>query len=229
VPGDAKLEASSEYDTEAASTLQAGVRIDESKGGENVTQLVATGAIDRRPKRADARRNYDKLIESARAAFTENGAEASLEDIARRAGVGIGTLYRHFPTRQDLIEATYLEEVEALCASAAEFAGLDAWAALSGWLMRYADYAETKKALSAELLATMGSQSSVLGMCHTAIFSAGEPLLEAAQASGAVRGDVDFGDVARMIGGIVMVRVADPGQIQHLLSIALDGLRYQKT
>src|ERR1700710_2314888 len=135
VPDGAKVEGSSEYNTEADSPLQTDYR----KGGEDVTQLTAIGAIDRRPKRADARRNYDKLIESARAAFTENGAEASLEDIARRAGVGIGTLYRHSPTRQDLIEATYLEEVEALCASAAEFAGLDAWAALSGWLMRYAD------------------------------------------------------------------------------------------
>jgi hypothetical protein len=94
--------------------------------------------------------------------------------------------------------------------------------------MRYADYAETKKALAAELLATIGSQSSVLGMCHTAIFSAGEPLLEAAQASGVVRPDVDFGDVARMVAGIVMVRVDDPRQVRHMLSIALDGLRYRK-
>jgi AcrR family transcriptional regulator len=216
------VEASSEYNTEGASTLQT----DDRKGGETVTQLTATGAVDRRPKRADARRNYDKLIEAARAAFTENGTEASLEDIARRAGVGIGTLYRHFPTRQDLLEATYLEEVEALCASVDEYAGLEPWEALSGWLLRFAEYALTKKALSTELLATMGSDSSVFGMCHTAIFAAGVPLLERAQRSGDVRTDVDFSDTTRLISGIASVRV-DPEQVRHLLTIALDGLRYR--
>ena len=75
-----------------------------------------------RPKRADARRNYDKLIAAAREAFTEHDSTASLEDIARRAGVGIGTLYRHFPTRQDLLEAVYVEEVEAICRSADDLA-----------------------------------------------------------------------------------------------------------
>ena len=99
--------------------------------------MTTAEALDRRPKRADARRNYDSLIEAARAAFTENGAEASLEDIARRAGVGIGTLYRHFPTRQALLEATYLEEVEALCASAAELSDLEPWDALVAWLNRF--------------------------------------------------------------------------------------------
>ena len=88
--------------------------------------MTTTGALERRPKRADARRNYDKLIEAARGEFTENGPDASLENIARRAGVGIGTLYRHFPSRQDLLEATYLEEVEALCDSADDFADLPA-------------------------------------------------------------------------------------------------------
>lgn len=192
-----------------------------------MTQLAATGAVDRRPKRADARRNYDKLIEAARATFTEFGTEASLEEIARRAEVGIGTLYRHFPTRQDLLEATYVEEVEALCHSAEEYADQEPWTALSGWLLRFADYALTKKALSAELLATMGTPSPVLGLCHTAIYSAGEPLLQRAQAAGVVRPDVTFNDTARMIGGIAMMRQTDPQQVRHLISIALDGLRYR--
>jgi AcrR family transcriptional regulator len=200
--------------------------MDDRKGAEIVTQLTATGAADRRPKRADARRNYDKLIEAARSAFTEKGAGASLEDIARRAEVGIGTLYRHFPTRQELLEATYLEEVEALCASAEEYADLEPWDALYGWLLRFADYALTKKALSAELLATMGSDSSVFGMCHTAIFAAGTPLLERAQQAGLVRPDVDFSDTTRLISGIAGVR-GDDVQIRRLLTIALDGLRYR--
>jgi AcrR family transcriptional regulator len=189
--------------------------------------MTTTGALDRRPKRADARRNYDALIEAARAAFTEKGAEASLEDIARRAGVGIGTLYRHFPTRQALLEATYLEEVEALCASAAELSELEPWDALVSWLNRFARYASTKKALAAELLATIGMESDFFAACHTSIFAAGEPLLERAQAAGAVRPDVTFNDAVRLVSGILMVRVAEPEEINRLMSFALDGLRYR--
>src|SRR3954462_7436877 len=84
-------------------------------------------ALTRRPKRADARRNYDKLIAAGREAFTEKGSAASLEDVARRAGVGIGTLYRHFPTRQDLVEAVYLEEVEGVCRAADELQAAPPW------------------------------------------------------------------------------------------------------
>ncbi|MCW2598889.1 MAG: TetR family transcriptional regulator [Frankiales bacterium] len=189
--------------------------------------MTTMGALERRPKRADARRNYDKLIEAARAAFTENGAEASLEDIARRAEVGIGTLYRHFPTRQDLLEATYVEEVEALCASADALTELDPWDALVGWLQRFAEYASTKKALSAELLATLGMESEIFATCHNVIFAAGEPLLKRAQASGAVRPDVTFSDAVRLVSGISMVRFAEPEQIKHVLAVAMDGLRYR--
>src|SRR2546423_12234411 len=90
-------------------------------------------ALTRRPKRADARRNYDKLIGAAREAFTERDRSASLEDIARRADVGIGTLYRHFPARADLIEAVYVEEVEALCASVDDLGDAPPWEGLVGW------------------------------------------------------------------------------------------------
>jgi AcrR family transcriptional regulator len=189
--------------------------------------MTTAGALGRRPKRADARRNYDKLIDSARAAFTENGVEASLEDIARRADVGIGTLYRHFPTRQVLLEATYLEEVEALCASVAGFSDREPWDALVGWLNRFASYASTKKALAGELLATIGMESDLFKMCHAAIFNAGEPLLERAQATGAVRSDVTFNDVVRLVSGVSMVKFAEPEQVNRLLAVALDGLRYR--
>jgi AcrR family transcriptional regulator len=188
---------------------------------------ITAGALDRRPKRADARRNYDKLIEAARAAFTENGAEASLEDIARRADVGIGTLYRHFPTRQALLEATYLEEVEALCASAEELSGLEPWDALAGWLRRFAEYASTKKALSAELLATIGMQSELFTQCHTAIFAAGGPLLERAQAAGVVRPDVTAHEALRLVSGVLMIRSPQPDEINRLLDLVMDGLRYR--
>src|SRR3954449_3050134 len=97
-------------------------------------------ALTRRPKRADARRNYDKLIAAGREAFTEADRSASLEDIARRAGVGIGTLYRHFPTRADLIEAVYVEEVEGLARSAENRANESPWNALADWLHGFVGY-----------------------------------------------------------------------------------------
>jgi AcrR family transcriptional regulator len=182
--------------------------------------------IAQRPKRADARRNYDKLIGAAREAFTEDGSAASLEDIARRAQVGIGTLYRHFPTRQALLEAVYLEEVETICQSADGLSELDPWDALTTWLRRFVGYAATKRALAEELLAVTGADSEVLASCRTAISAAGGPLLERAQRAGVARPDTTFLDVGRMVGGIAVIRGADPGQIERILELALDGLRY---
>src|SRR3954463_4042274 len=109
-----------------------------------------------RPKRADARRNYETVLAAARDAFAEGGESTALEEIARRAGVGIGTLYRHFPNRQALLEAVYVDEVEEVCRSAAELDGADPWEALSGWFERFIGYLATKRALAAELLDYMG-------------------------------------------------------------------------
>src|SRR3954452_13056733 len=109
--------------------------------------------LSNRPKRADALRNYERLVAAAREAFTEADRSASLEDIARRAGVGIGTLYRHFPTRADLVQAIYVDEVEALSRSAAELAALEPWEALTSWLGRFVGYVATKHALADELFA----------------------------------------------------------------------------
>src|SRR3954454_23845757 len=100
------------------------------------TTQPATG-LARRPKRADARRNYEKLLAAAAEAFTERGTDASLEDIARRAGVGIGTLYRPFPTRQALLEAVYIDEVEEISAKAGELGHLEPWEALVTWLRQF--------------------------------------------------------------------------------------------
>src|ERR1700728_4348972 len=101
-----------------------------------MTNPAGTAEPLARPQRADARRNYDKVIAAARSAFTESGAETSLEGIARRAGVGIGTLYRHFPNRQALLEAVYVDELEDLCRSAADFADLAPWEAFVAWMRR---------------------------------------------------------------------------------------------
>ncbi len=187
---------------------------------EPTQQLTST-----RPKRADARRNYDKVIAAARSAFTESGAETSLEGIARRAGVGIGTLYRHFPNRQALLEAVYVEEVDRFCASASELDGLDPWGAFATWIEGLVDYMATKMALAHELFDYVDRGAPVFTSCRASLFAAGEPLLQRAQAAGEVRGDIDVAGVIQLVGGITKIQGAEPEQIRHLLSIALDGLR----
>jgi AcrR family transcriptional regulator len=181
--------------------------------------------LSRRPKRADARRNYEKLVTAARDAFAEHDTSASLEDIARRAEVGIGTLYRHFPTRQDLLEAAYIDEVEAICRSAEDLADLPPWDALSQWLHRFVGFAATKRALAEQLFEYVDKDSAVFQTCGAAITAAGQPLLERAQEAGAVRADTNITDIARMIGGISVIRTTDPEQLERILGLALDGLR----
>ncbi len=180
-----------------------------------------------RPKRADARRNYDKLIAAAREAFTEEGGSASLEEIARRAGVGIGTLYRNFPTRQDLLEAVYVEEVEAVCQTAEELMDDPPWEALVAWLHRFQAYMTTKQALAEELFNYLGRDADVFRGCRTAFYGAGEKLLVRAQEAGAVRTDVSIGDVVMLVAGISKVPSTSPDQISRILDIAVEGLRTQ--
>jgi AcrR family transcriptional regulator len=186
-----------------------------------------TANLVERPKRADARRNYDKLIAAARDVFAEHGTSASLEEIARRAGVGIGTLYRHFPSRQDLLEAVYVEEVEEMCQSAGELADLPPWEALSGWLHRVVSYVGRKHALAQELWNYLDRDAEVFRGCRTALIGAGEPLLARAQQAGAVRPDVSIDDVLQIVGGIGKNPTTPPDQLEHVLDIALDGLRYR--
>ena len=181
-------------------------------------------ALSQRPQRADARRNYEKLVSAAREAFAEDGTSASLEDIARRAQVGIGTLYRHFPTRQHLLEAVYLDEVEAICRSAADLADLEPWDALVAWLRQFVGFAATKRAIAQEMLATIGSDAEVFRTCRGAIATAGDSLLGRAQAAGAARADANFTDIGRLLGGISSIQ-ADPEQIERILDIVIDGLR----
>jgi AcrR family transcriptional regulator len=187
-----------------------------------------TGAqtLIERPKRADARRNYEKVLSAARQAFAEGGESTALEEIARRAGVGIGTLYRHFPNRQALLEALYVDEVEEMCRSAAELDGSDPWEALNGWFDGFIGYIATKRALAAELQNYLDPGAPLFHSCRTALFDAGEPLLRHAQEAGIVRQDVSIGDVIQMVVGIAKMPASDPKQNEHILRIALDGLRY---
>ncbi len=180
-----------------------------------------------RPQRADARRNYDKLLAAGRDAFTEDGREASLEDISRRAGVGIGTLYRHFPNRQALLEAVYVEEVNALCRSAVDLAGEPPWEALVGWIRRFVGYLATKQALAEELLAYRDRDADVFKACRAAMYAGGEPLLVRAQEAQVVRADTNIAEVIQLVGGIAKIQVAEPEQLDRLLDVTLDGLRYQ--
>jgi AcrR family transcriptional regulator len=180
-----------------------------------------------RPKRADARRNYEKVLAAAREAFAEGGESTALEEIARRADVGIGTLYRHFPSRQALLEALYVDEVEAMCRSAAEFDGADPWEALNGWFERFIAYIGTKRALAAELLNYMDQDAALFQVCRTSLFEAGEPLLKRAQEAGVVRSDVNIGEVIQMVIGIAKIPAADREQTERILRVALDGLRYR--
>jgi AcrR family transcriptional regulator len=180
-----------------------------------------------RPLRADARRNYEKLVTAARDVFAEDGVSATLDDIARRAQVGPATLYRHFPTRQHLLEAVYLEEVEAISRAAADLADLPPWDALAQWLREFVGYAATKRALANEMLTSIDKDADVFKACRAALTAAGGGLLARAQAAGVVRPDADFMDIARLLGGISTIKGADEDEIQRLLDIVLDGLRYQ--
>jgi AcrR family transcriptional regulator len=180
-----------------------------------------------RPKRADARRNYERVLAAAREAFLEGGESTALEEIARRAGVGIGTLYRHFPNRQALLEALYAGEVEELCRSAEGLDQEDPWRALSLWFERFMAYLATKRALADELMNYMDRDAPLFCTCRASMYAAGEPLLERARAAGAVRADADFWEVLQMVMGIAKIPVTDPAQTERMLRIALDGLRYR--
>jgi AcrR family transcriptional regulator len=182
-----------------------------------VREIVAA----QRPHRKDAARNYDALLSAAREAFAEHGAEASLEDIARRAGVGIGTLYRNFPTRRQLFESVYADEVNTLCRVAEDVAELEPWEALSSWLRRFVDYVVTKRAVREAL----SNESEILVACRDSMYHAGGPLFDRAQRAGQVRTDIDFDDLLRMVAGITSTNFLDDAQRDRVLAVALDGVR----
>jgi AcrR family transcriptional regulator len=190
-------------------------------------QDVLSVAGPTKPKRADALRNYEKLLTAAREAFTEDGTAASLEDIARRAGVGIGTLYRHFPTRQNLLEAVYIGEFEAMAKSAEDLADLEPWEALRAWMHRFVGYAVTKRAVADELLAYVQVDASVFQQVRVAITSVGDDFIRRAQEAGVVRKDTSFSEVGPMVAGIATIRGQTPEAIHAILDVALDGLRYK--
>ncbi|WP_228980522.1 TetR/AcrR family transcriptional regulator [Streptomyces sp. DH12] len=182
-----------------------------------------------RPMRADARRNHERLLDVARAAFAEHGTDAALEDIARRAGVGIGTLYRHFPNRHALMNAVFQDAVTALLARSRELAEAEEpCTALVAWLRAIVTHAGEYRGLARALLAVSSDPGSALSQCSVPLREAGERLLVRAQRAGAVRGDVSIGDLMQLTNAIALAAEqapADPALADRLLTLTLRGLK----
>jgi AcrR family transcriptional regulator len=175
--------------------------------------------------RADARRNYDRLVDAARKTFQAHGRDATLEEVAKVAGVGIGTLYRHFPNRLALVETVYREDVERLGAVAEESASLPPWDALVGWLEQFVEYAMTKHALFQELAEAYEKDSTFISYCRDILRSSSASVLLRAQEAGVARDDVEPLDLMRLVHGVAMTPNADPTQVKRMLRVVIDGLR----
>ena len=182
-----------------------------------------------RTMRADARRNRDKLLAAATDLFSEAGTDVALEAVARRAGVGVGTLYRHFPTREALVEAVYRHVVEDLCAAAEDLlASHPADEALAEWMDRFVGYAATKRGMRGALNAVVAAGSNVYGDVRAQILDAIATLLAAGVAAGTIRPDVTAADVQRAMNAVWQVPEGPDwhAQARTLLRLLMDGLRY---
>ncbi|MCU1603515.1 MAG: putative TetR-family transcriptional regulator [Frankiales bacterium] len=180
-----------------------------------------------RPMRADARRNYEALVAAARQVLTERGSEAAMEEIARRADVGVGTLYRHFPRRIDLVEAVYREDVDGIVALATDVSTLDPWDALVAWLQGFVRYAEAKPTFLTELHEAFEKCPDLAVSSRERIAAAVGGVLARAQEAGVARADLGPSDLMQLVGGMCMARNATLEQNERLLTFVLDGIRAQ--
>ncbi|WP_264622142.1 TetR/AcrR family transcriptional regulator [Bradyrhizobium japonicum] len=183
-----------------------------------------------RKPRADAVRNRERVLEAAKVVFNAGGPEASLEAVAKRAGVGIGTLYRHFPTREDLFEAVYRREVEQLSELAEQLKNAeDPVDALRRWLRSNVEFVATKKGMSAALALTFQSSSELAAFSMDRLTRAIGSLLDRAVAAGQMRGDVSPEDLLRALVGMCYMH-DQPGwqsSVLRMLDVFVDGLRVQ--
>ncbi|WP_028158919.1 TetR/AcrR family transcriptional regulator [Bradyrhizobium japonicum] len=183
-----------------------------------------------RKPRADAVRNRERVLEAAKVVFNAGGREASLEAVAKRAGVGIGTLYRHFPTREDLFEAVYRREVEQLSELAEQLKNAkDPVDALRRWLRSNVEFVATKKGMSAALALTFQSSSELAAFSMDRLTRAIGSLLDRAVAAGQMRGDVSPEDLLRALVGMCYMH-DQPGwqsSVLRMLDVFVDGLRVQ--
>ncbi|MEE1793559.1 helix-turn-helix domain containing protein [Streptomyces sp. BE308] len=194
-----------------------------------ISMSMSTARVPDRPMRADARRNHDRLVGEARTSFAEHGTDASLEDIARRAGVGIGTLYRHFPNRHALMNAVFQEALSALLERSRELAGAEQpCRALVEWLGAIVTHAGEYRGLAQALMSASRDETSALAQCHTPLREAGARLLSRAQESGAVRADVSIDDLLQLTNAIALAAEQtpdDPALADRLLLLTLQGLK----
>ena len=175
-------------------------------------------------RRADAERNRDKILAAARTAFAEPDAEVSMAEISRRAGVGMATLYRNFPGRQELLEALYTDEVDAVCKAAETIDGETPGAALVAWLHRFSAFTTSKRHIAAELLKQTDRSNPLFKDNRSRVITAARPLLAAAQHAGEVRDDLALEQILDMIVAIATIH-GDTGYTGPILQAALDGLR----
>jgi AcrR family transcriptional regulator len=186
-------------------------------------------ATQPRAMRADARRNYERLVTEARSAFAEHGTDASLEDVARRAGVGIGTLYRHFPNRDVLLSAVFEDAVGDLLTRSHELLHApEPCAALVTWLREMVTHAGEYRGLARSLMSVSYDNTSALARCSGPIREAGGTLLARAQQAGTVRPDVAIGDLLQLTHAIALAAEETPGDPElpdRLLMLTLRGLK----
>ena len=181
-----------------------------------------------RKPRADAQRNRDRVLEAAKEAFTRLGADASLDDVARQAGVGAGTLYRHFPSRDELLKAVYRSEVEKLASAAQKFAEtMPPLEALRAWMLLFVDYIATKKIIAPALNNLVGGRSKVFEASYTQIWEAIRALVKRAIQSGDIRKDLDPIDLLRALIGVSNVASSPDWQqsARRLVDILVTGSR----
>lgn len=174
--------------------------------------------------RADAQRSRDRVISAATEVFLRDGADGSLEEIARQAGVGSATLHRHFPSRWELLDAVFTGTVRALCERAAgDTAARDPAAALTSWLHEVGEYFSEVRGLAAAVLRNRGNTSCEA--CHQLLVQHGGPLLARAIASGAVRQDVTIEELLALVGGVALATEQDPSVGHRLRTLALEGIK----
>ena len=184
--------------------------------------------ISERPLRADAQRNRDLIVAAAARSFTKCGLEATLEGIAKDAGVGIGTLYRHFPTRELLIEAAYRNELAAVCDASVELLEqLPPDQALRAWMDRFIDYMTRKRGMADALRAVFASGANPYAQSLELLVGAVQPLLDAGAAAGQIRSDISASDMLVSIGGVGGAAADDREQAGRLLDLLMEGLRYR--
>jgi len=175
-------------------------------------------------RRADAERNRDKILAAARTAFADPDTEVSMAEISRRAGVGMATLYRNFPGRQELLEALYTDEVNAVCQAAETTGGQTPGAILVAWLHRFSAFTTSKRHIASELLKQTDRSDPLFENSRTRVIAAGRPLLAAAQDAREVRDDLRLEQILDMIVAIAAIH-GDTGYTGPILQAALDGLR----